>query len=93
MKAPGPVSCLKVCADQLDPILTQIFNKSLELCEVPSCFTHFKIFPVPKKPSITGLDNYRPSNLTSGVMKSFKRLANLIDITGLLLDPRSLPTG
>ena len=41
-KASGPdgvsPSCLKACADQLAPIFTQIFNRSLELCEVPSCF-------------------------------------------------------
>ena len=36
-KAPDPdsvsPSCLRVCADQLAPIFTQIFNRSLELCE------------------------------------------------------------
>ncbi|KAI3354841.1 hypothetical protein L3Q82_004648 [Scortum barcoo] len=35
-KSPGPdgvsPSCLKVCTDHLTPILTQIFNRSLELC-------------------------------------------------------------
>ncbi len=37
-KAPGPDGvtpvCLKSSADQLAPIFTQIFNRSLELCEV-----------------------------------------------------------
>ncbi len=37
-KAPGPdgvtPACLKTCADQLAPIYSQIFNRSLELCEV-----------------------------------------------------------
>ncbi len=41
-KAPGPDGvtpvCLKSCADHLASIFTQIFNRSLELCEVPSCF-------------------------------------------------------
>ncbi len=36
-KAPGPdgvsPACLKTCADQLAPIFTQIFNRSLELCD------------------------------------------------------------
>ncbi len=35
-KVPGPdgvtPACLKTCADQLAPIFTQIFNRSLELC-------------------------------------------------------------
>ncbi len=92
-KAPGPDSvtpvCLKSCADQLAPIFTQIFNRSLELCEVPSCFKCFTIIPIPKKPKITGLSDYRPVALTSVVMKSFEKLvlAYLKDITGPLLDP------
>ncbi len=92
-KASGPDSispaCLKVCADQLAPIFTQIFNRSLELCEVPCCFKCSTIIPVPKKPKITGLNDYRPVALTSVVMKSLERLvlAYLKDITRPLLDP------
>ena len=82
-------SCLKACADQLAPIFTRIFNRSLELCEVPSCFKRSTIIPVPKKSSITGLNDYRPVALTSVVMKSFERLVltHLKGITGPLLDP------
>ncbi|KAL0153228.1 hypothetical protein M9458_051469, partial [Cirrhinus mrigala] len=87
-KAPGPdgvtPACLKTCADQLAPIFSQIFNRSLELCEVPSCFKRSTIIPVPKKPKITGLNDYRPVALTSVVMKSFEKLvlAYLKNITG-----------
>ncbi len=63
-KSSGPddisPACLKVCADQLAPIFTKIFNRSLELCEVPCCFKRSTIIPIPKKPKITGLNNYRP---------------------------------
>ncbi len=71
-----------------NPIFTQIFNRSLELC-VPSCFKRSTIIPIPKKSKITGLNDYRPVALTSVVMKSFEKLvlAHLKDITGLLLDP------
>ncbi len=92
-KAPGPDCvtpvCLKSCADQLAPIFTQIFNRSLELCEVPSCFKCSTIIPIPKKSKITGLNDYRPVALTSVVMKSFEKLvlAHLKDITGPLLNP------
>ncbi len=92
-KSPGPDGvkpvCLKSCADQLAPIFTQIFNRSLELCEVPSCFKRSTIIPVPKKPKITGLNDYRPVAITSVAMKSFERLvlAYLKDTTGPLLDP------
>ncbi|KAK3548505.1 hypothetical protein QTP70_013354 [Hemibagrus guttatus] len=90
-KAPGPdgvtPACLKTCADQLAFIFSQIFNRSL--CEVPACFKHSTIIPIPKKPKITGLNDYRPVALTSVVMKSFERLvlAYLKNITGPLLDP------
>ncbi len=92
-KAPGPDCvtqvCLKSCADQLVPIFTQIFNRSLELCEVPSCFKRSTIIPIPKKSKITGLNDYRPVALTSVVMKYFEKLVltHLKDITGPLLDP------
>ncbi len=92
-KASGPdgisPACLKVCAVQLAPIFTQIFNRSLELCEVPCCLKRSTIIPVPKKPKITGLNDYRPVALTSVVMKSLERLvlAYLKDITRPLLDP------
>ncbi len=77
-------ACLKTCADQLAPIFTKIFSRSLELCEVPSCFKCSTIIQVPKKSKITGLNNYR-----SVVMKSFEKLvlAHLKDITGPSLDP------
>ncbi len=92
-QAPGPdgvtPACLKTCADQLAPIFTQIFNRLLELCEVPSCFKRSTIIPVPKKPKITGLNDYRPVALKSVAMKSFERLvlAYLKNITGPLWDP------
>ncbi len=97
-KAPGPDGvtpvCLKSCADQLDPIFPQIFNRSLELCEVPLCFKCSSIIPVPKKSKITGLNDCRPVAPMSVAMKSFERLvlAYLKDTTRPLLDPCSLPT-
>ncbi len=71
------------------PIFTQIFNRSLELCEVPSCFKRSTIISFPKKNKITGLNDYRPVALTSVAMKSFERLvlANLKDTTGPILEP------
>ncbi|KAK3537906.1 hypothetical protein QTP70_024568 [Hemibagrus guttatus] len=47
-----PKACLKACAVQL----SSIFNRSLELCEVSSCFKRSTIIPAPKKPKITGLN-------------------------------------
>ncbi len=92
-KAPGPDGVtpagLKSCADQLAPIFTKIFNRSLELCKVFSCIKCSTIIPIPKKSKITGLNDYRPVALMSVVMKSYEKLvlAHLKDITGPLLDP------
>ncbi|KAL0153141.1 hypothetical protein M9458_051562, partial [Cirrhinus mrigala] len=75
--------------DSVSPACLKAFNRSLELCIVPSCFKCPTIIPVPKKSKITQLNDYRPVALTSVVMKSFERLvlAYLKDITGPLLDP------
>ncbi|KAK3531512.1 hypothetical protein QTP70_023859 [Hemibagrus guttatus] len=82
-------SLLKHCANQLSPVFTDIFNTSLETCHMPACFKTLVNVPVPKKTKITGLNDYRPVNLTSVVMKSFERLvlSYLKDITDPLLDP------
>ncbi len=75
-----------------NPVLTSwppSSHRSLELCKVPSSFKCSTIIPIPKKPKITGLNDYSPVALTSVDMKSFERLvlAHLKDFTGPLLDP------
>ena len=80
---------LRSCADQLAPVFTALFNKSLEQCQVPRCFKTSTIVPVPKKPSIASLNDYRPVALTSVVMKVFERLVlrSLKAATDHQLDP------
>ncbi|KAK1786701.1 hypothetical protein P4O66_017100 [Electrophorus voltai] len=65
---------LKACADQLAPVITDIFNLSLTLGIVPSSFKRSTIVPVPKKPRPSDLNDYRPVALTSVVMKCFEKL-------------------
>lgn len=60
---------LNECADQLAPILTDIFNTSLNQAVVPSYFKNATIIPVPQKSN-----DYRPVALTPILMKCFKRL-------------------
>ncbi|KAK1786692.1 hypothetical protein P4O66_017091 [Electrophorus voltai] len=77
-KAVGPDGIcgrvLKVCADQLAPVFTDIFNLSLTFGIVPSSFKRSTIVPVPKKPRPSDLNDYRPVALTSVVMKCFDKL-------------------
>ncbi|MCI4387230.1 hypothetical protein PGIGA_G00071660 [Pangasianodon gigas] len=77
-KAPGPDGVhgrvLRSCANQLAEVLTDIFNLSLRLSVIPTCFKKTTIVPVPKKSVVTCLNDYRPVALTSIVMKCFERL-------------------
>ncbi|KAI4886572.1 hypothetical protein NFI96_000182 [Prochilodus magdalenae] len=69
---PGRV--LKACASQLASTFTDIFNLSLAQSTVPVCFKTTTIIPIPKKSTITSMNDYRPIALTPIVMKCFERL-------------------
>ena len=77
-KAAGPDGIrsrvVKMCASQISGIFTDIFNQSLRYCIVPKCFKQSTIIPVPKKSSVSCLNDYRPVALTSVIMKGFERL-------------------
>ena len=98
-KAAGPGNIpgrvLRECADQLAQVLTDIFNTSLEQTFVQSCFKSTTIIPVPKKSTITCLNDYRPVALTPIMMRCFERLVQDHIITTLPpgLDPYQLLTG
>ncbi|KAK3539496.1 hypothetical protein QTP70_009039 [Hemibagrus guttatus] len=65
---------LRECAEQLADVFTDIFNISLSSAIVPTCFKTMTIVPVPKKSTVSCLNDYRPIALTPIVMKCFKRL-------------------
>ncbi|KAK3505856.1 hypothetical protein QTP70_019506, partial [Hemibagrus guttatus] len=79
-KAEGPdgiPGCvLKDCADQLAGVFTRIFNQSLSQSTVPPCMKSSSIIPLPKKPHISSLNDYRPDLLTPVVMKCFEKLGS-----------------
>ena len=92
-KAAGP-DCitprtLKIFANELTPIFTELFNISLARETVPKTWKASTIVPVPKKPSPSELNDYRPVALTSVVMKSMERavLSHLTDVTDTQMDP------
>ena len=88
-KAAGPdniSSCLlKLCADQLSSVFTDIFNVSLSQCKIPHCFKKSTIIPVPKKSTASCLNDYRPVALTSVVMKTLERL--VLQFLKSIIDP------
>ncbi|KAI3352553.1 hypothetical protein L3Q82_005498 [Scortum barcoo] len=89
-KAAGPDNIsgrvLKGCAYQLTEVLTDIFNTSLQQA-VPTCLKTATI--IPKTPTVTGLNDYRPVALTPIVMKCFERLvmAHIKDCIDITVDP------
>ncbi|KAI4880495.1 hypothetical protein NFI96_000640, partial [Prochilodus magdalenae] len=69
-----PARVLRECADQLTDVFTNIFNISLSSAIVPTCLKATTIIPVPKKSSVSCLNDYRPVALTPIIMKCFERL-------------------
>ena len=79
---------MKVCADQLAPVFTAIFNLSLAQSIIPTCFKRSTIIPIPKKPRPACHNDYRPVALTS-VVKCFEKLvkAHICSSLPNTLDP------
>lgn len=77
-KATGPDNIpgrvLRECADQLAGIFTDILNTSLSSAVVPACLKTTKIIPVPKKSTVSCLNDYRPVALMPIITKCFDRL-------------------
>ncbi|KAI5102820.1 gastrula zinc finger protein XlCGF28.1-like [Silurus meridionalis] len=77
-KAAGPDNIpgrvLRECAEQLADVFTDIFNISLSSNVVPTCLKTTTIVPVPKKSTVSCLNDYHHVALTPIVMKCFERL-------------------
>ncbi len=84
---PGRV--LKACAYQLAGVFTDIFNLSLSLSVVPSCFKKSTIVPIPKKNKIICLNDWRPVALTPIFSKCFEKLIrdHICSVLPASLDP------
>lgn len=64
---------LKVCAEQLTGVYTDIFNLSLTQEVVPGLFKPSIIMPVPKNLDTSTLNDSRPVTFTSVAMKGLKK--------------------
>ena len=68
-KAPGPdcitATILKTCAEQVAPLLHQIFQKSLDTGELPLDWQKSNVTPIFKTGNRSDPANYRPVSLTS----------------------------
>ena len=77
-KAAGPdgVPCrvLKILAPQIAPVLTFIFNQSLETGVLPADWKQANVTPIHKKGDRTEAKNYRPVSLTSVCCKVLEHI-------------------
>ncbi|GFS00713.1 hypothetical protein ElyMa_006405700 [Elysia marginata] len=92
-KAAGPdlilPSVLKFCASELCQVFASVFNRSLNKCVVPMVWKAACIVPVPKKTSVTCMNDLRPVALTSCIMKVFEKcmLVHINNSVSTFLDP------
>ena len=72
-KAPGPDGLkgrvLKVCAQQLGPVFDRLFQLFQDSMSVPRAWKSSIIVPLPKKPNVKQMKNFRPVALTSILVK------------------------
>jgi hypothetical protein len=84
-KAPGPdgipTYLLKTCANEIAPLLTEIYNNSLSTSKLPTEWKRANITPVYKKGDKLDTNNYRPISLLPIVSKVLERCIynNIID--------------
>lgn len=92
-KSPGPDHIsgrlLKLCAEQLGPIFSFIFNLSLSQQMVPYLWKKAIVVPVVKLSNPVALKDFQPVALTSTIMKWFEELVKteILAKTEPLLDP------
>ncbi len=84
-KAAGP----KACTHQLAGVFTDIFNLSLSLSVVPSCFKTATIVLIPKTAKTTCLNDWCPVALTPILSKCFEKLikTHICSVLPASLDP------
>ncbi|KAK3520106.1 hypothetical protein QTP70_013681 [Hemibagrus guttatus] len=87
---PGRV--LRECAEQLADVFTDIFNISLTSAVVPTCLRTTTIVPVPKKSTVSCLNDYRLVALTPIAMKCYHPHWTPCSLRIVRIAPRTMPS-
>ena len=84
-----PARVIKHCAEQLAPILQQLFQDSLDQGTVPDVWKLSEIKPIAKVAFPMVYNDYRPIVLTSNIMKCFEYILRiyLCSSVDALMDP------
>ena len=69
-----PINLLKLCCNELTPVLTLLFQASLNQGKIPSDWREALIVPIFKKGDKTSAENYRPVSLTSITCKILEHI-------------------
>ena len=69
-----PVSILKMIADLISPVLSKLFNQSVDSGTFPELLKLAKIIPIYKTGPKTDINNYRPIALLPTISKIFEKL-------------------
>ncbi|KAK3552753.1 hypothetical protein QTP86_022162, partial [Hemibagrus guttatus] len=87
---PGRV--LRECAEQLADVFTDFFNISLTSAVVPTCLRTTTIVPVPKKSTVSCLNDYRLVALTPIAMKCYHPHWTPCSLRIVRIAPRTMPS-
>ena len=69
-----PIKILKLAKAQCAPILTKLFNSSIENNVFPDELKRADVIPVHKKSNTTDKENYRPISLLPSISKVFEKI-------------------
>ena len=69
-----PSRILKICSNELAPVLTVLFQASLDQGKIPDDWKSANIVPIYKKGDKTQAENYRPVSLTSITCKLLEHI-------------------
>ena len=78
---------IKICSSQLAPIITQVFNTSIEQTTTPNLWKSSIIKPLPKVQSPSQPKDYRPIAVTSVLGKILEKLIKCYVCQHTELDP------
>ena len=65
---------IKETASSTTPVLTRLFNQSIQTGELPLAWKSSNIVPIPKGPNSGELSNYRPISLLSIISKALEKI-------------------
>ena len=77
-RTPGAASMLKNTASSIAPIVTKLFNLSIQSGQIPTEWKQSLVVPIPKASNKSSPSNYRPISLLSVLSKVLERHIHML---------------